>query len=760
MVAPALGDPERQVRQDALETLHFTVDSALLQELGERLIGQPHIALAELIKNSYDADARNCRVTFADNEIYVTDDGHGMSASEFRKYWIRIGSTHKIEQAVSRELKRPLTGAKGLGRLAVQFLASRLKVISTDAQTGRTITATVDWEDITPGEQLSQVDINLETGTEPANYPNGSNHGFRVVLSGLKHTWSEQDLRELGYEVWTLRSPLRRFGKSKYSSAADDFEVHVQSKVIEDAKDQFDAAVTKALENWKARISGELTGGRRGAKAVLALEFKANYPDGADPKIIRREIVLPVLEKDGDKDTPLLDRLKFEIRIYKNEGRQASGIRLTDFKYYLGLFGNVNVYDRGFRLPYYGTEHDWLEIAQEQASRRSVSSLLPSELSLDGSGDTRYMLDMPDPRRIFGILEIDTRHEAVAAGSGKEPGDVLTIQAGRDRLHDNAAYAQLRRLVRWALHFYANRYRARSLEVAERAAASDVVLPSEAQGRAIETLDAYKRDIPEKAFKQIQKSLKAAQTSLESSETRFQKRSAILAPLASAGMAALAANHEMARHRVTIGRIAGRLRQLRTKLPELGALADELEDIQNKQDALRRLFAPYVSAEDRDATSRLKVEPVVRSVVGAMRPLLPGVEFDFSGLDPEERFPNGAMAEWNALIQNVLANAWNAMLESKRKRLSFSSGAEGRQAFLRISDTGKGLGVSLDESSNYFEPFERGTEIPETMRSLALGGQGLGLAIVRMIAQSRNVEARFVQPKPGYATTFELSWRA
>ena len=30
--------------------LHFTVDAELLRELGERLVGKPHIALAELIK--------------------------------------------------------------------------------------------------------------------------------------------------------------------------------------------------------------------------------------------------------------------------------------------------------------------------------------------------------------------------------------------------------------------------------------------------------------------------------------------------------------------------------------------------------------------------------------------------------------------------------------------------------------------------------------------------------------------------------------
>ena len=41
----------------------FTVDSALLSELGERLVGQPQIALAELVKNSYDADATKVKIT-------------------------------------------------------------------------------------------------------------------------------------------------------------------------------------------------------------------------------------------------------------------------------------------------------------------------------------------------------------------------------------------------------------------------------------------------------------------------------------------------------------------------------------------------------------------------------------------------------------------------------------------------------------------------------------------------------------------------
>ena len=77
------------------EAVKFQADSALLRELGERLVGQPHIALAELIKNAYDADATLCTISINDNEITVTDNGHGMTEDEFLKHWMTIGTRNK-----------------------------------------------------------------------------------------------------------------------------------------------------------------------------------------------------------------------------------------------------------------------------------------------------------------------------------------------------------------------------------------------------------------------------------------------------------------------------------------------------------------------------------------------------------------------------------------------------------------------------------------------------------------------------------------
>src|SRR5688572_13023208 len=51
-------------RNHVMEKFKFTVDSALLNELGERLVESVHIALMELIKNSYDADAPKVTIAF------------------------------------------------------------------------------------------------------------------------------------------------------------------------------------------------------------------------------------------------------------------------------------------------------------------------------------------------------------------------------------------------------------------------------------------------------------------------------------------------------------------------------------------------------------------------------------------------------------------------------------------------------------------------------------------------------------------------
>ena len=193
--------------------------------------------------------------------------------------------------------------------------------------------------------------------------------------------------------------------------------------------------------------------------------------------------------------------------------------------------------------------------------------------------------------------------------------------------------------------------------------------------------------------------------------------------------------------------------------PELADALEQLERFVARFKEYRQLFAPLAEPEDRDATRRLPVRSITREVIRDFRSRMPGVEFYISDIPSDLHFPVGAFVEWSAVLQNLMFNAWDAMLDGSRRLVWFEGGTMRRRQFLRVSDTGSGLAVPIKESGQLFEPFERRTEVSEANRSLAIGGQGLGLAIVRMIAQSRSAEVEFVMPRKGFSTTIELSWK-
>ena len=142
-----------------------------------------------------------------------------------------------------------------------------------------------------------------------------------------------------------------------------------------------------------------------------------------------------------------------------------------------------------------------------------------------------------------------------------------------------------------------------------------------------------------------------------------------------------------------------------------------------------------------------------------MRPILPGIRIDVDAVPENLVLPRGTMAEWSALFQNVFSNAWNAMLKTGGKKIFCEGELTGKRHAIRISDQGAGLAVDLSDADELFEPFKRALELEDSLRPMMIGGQGIGLAIVKMIAESRGAEVGFVDPEEGFSTTFELSWR-
>jgi hypothetical protein len=164
-----------------METFKFTVDSALLNELGERLVESVHIALMELVKNAYDADATKVTITFGTTEdgaskIVILDTGTGMNLNEVRDYWMKIDTTNKLAKRFSRVYGRPRTGSKGIGRFSCRRLGSHLE-LSTVGKTkdGRLQKTEVkfDWVTFEAGTDVTEIECpgrsefikNEKTGT-------------------------------------------------------------------------------------------------------------------------------------------------------------------------------------------------------------------------------------------------------------------------------------------------------------------------------------------------------------------------------------------------------------------------------------------------------------------------------------------------------------------------------------------------------------------------------------------------------------------
>ena len=124
----------------------FRPRARMLQLLGDELIGSARLAVFELVKNAYDADANEVVVCLdlesaQGSAIIVTDDGEGMTLDVLRSVWLVPGDDHRQKQRLSdrktpKHHRLPL-GEKGLGRFAVHKLGNQITLVTRASQLRR-----------------------------------------------------------------------------------------------------------------------------------------------------------------------------------------------------------------------------------------------------------------------------------------------------------------------------------------------------------------------------------------------------------------------------------------------------------------------------------------------------------------------------------------------------------------------------------------------------------------------------------------------
>ena len=113
--------------------LNFKVSSGLKNIIGRDLIINDTVAIFELVKNAFDADAKKVQLYFDKDRIIIIDDGHGMTHDDLVNKWLFVAYSEKkkenqINQSDYRHsvTNKTFAGSKGVGRFSCDRLRTRL----------------------------------------------------------------------------------------------------------------------------------------------------------------------------------------------------------------------------------------------------------------------------------------------------------------------------------------------------------------------------------------------------------------------------------------------------------------------------------------------------------------------------------------------------------------------------------------------------------------------------------------------------------
>ncbi|WP_142684366.1 EcoRII N-terminal effector-binding domain-containing protein [Chitinophaga polysaccharea] len=223
--------------------ISFRPKAHILILLGEELIKNPVMAIYELIKNGYDADAKSVEVNFKNIEnleeatIIVKDTGTGITEEVLENVWFEPGSDFRkpISEEGIRVIKRsPLfkripMGEKGVGRFAVHKLGNKIRmysrpaIIHTDNNENiiskelldYELIVDIDWRRFSQSRYLEDVNITWYKNRNKENFRFKNDSGTYIEISDLKEEWTRGMARQLKRNTISMLSPKNDPSKFK-----------------------------------------------------------------------------------------------------------------------------------------------------------------------------------------------------------------------------------------------------------------------------------------------------------------------------------------------------------------------------------------------------------------------------------------------------------------------------------------------------------------------------------------------------------------
>lgn len=767
-----INTPESQYQLEELDkidpSMRFSVDSSLLFQLGEQLVTKPSIALAELVKNAYDADATEVTITMENigtpgGNILVEDNGHGMTLDEIKNGWMRIATVAKRETQTSRFFCRPLTGAKGVGRFAARRLGSKLtmqSVARTNFGTTESVVVEFDWfNNFKSGADIDRIPLTFSRREVDPN----TSTGVSLLVENTYDPWTISEVNQLRRDLVTLQSPFPKMRTIRTSSSKciPDLGFDIRFSITgKGGLETLSGTIGDAFINTAvAVLDGKIDGSGRGHYAIRLCS------SGETDGLI-----------DSHNDYAGLAGAKFRIYYLVYSRDEISDFSVSTLREKGRAQGGVALYIDGFRVfPYGEPSDDWLQL-DEYAGRNvdMAQDINPSSRVLElarspETGPRPYLL-LPRNYNLFGAVSLSqTLHPNIQ------------LNVSRQRLIDNPTVLSLRKFVQNGIYWMTMKYAAATEpRRSTKRTVRKQTLPSllEAAKDRLESVvspistttlsdrdasrDVFDSDVPETVVfpRELIEEVSAAigeaaeQARVEEIE-RISERS-MLRLLASAGTTLMIMNHQL-RHLISaVLQIQQDLQRMRTNIPldavtSFDDVVERVGEWHEMVDAQVSQLALLIAADRTEKRQPQLIYQIMEDVKRPMNYYMThyGVTFE-NNLPRDLRTPPIFAAELYTILLNILSNALKAVTDRPDRRIAVSGGRRFGEFFMQMKDTG--IGVPKEKREQVFEPF-----VTTSLTNPLLGvGTGLGLSVVRDTLALYDGKAQFIDTEPPWRTCIEI----
>jgi len=746
------------------QELKFTVDSALLRELGEKLVETVHLALSELVKNSYDADATEVEVIFETTDegktrIKVIDNGVGMNFEAVERYWMRIATTNKDKQNLSTVFGRHLTGAKGIGRFSCRRLGTHLTLITKGTADGNLVgkqsniqftRVEFPWTKFEAGTDVTTIKCPGEQNTIHENEVTGTTLIIESATEEWSHrgfSWLKRQLAVLAANQGAKRKGFKDDPGFLIMLSAPDFEGGIRDlreDLINSGWGTLDAHI-----NERGRAIYELHALGLGRRTITSSN---TYPD---LKGVKLKLGVLVYSHDQIRDKTVLSQ-------------KTIGDIINEW-------GGVQIKFRGFRVGSYGDD-DWLSIDYDRGLRKGTpkSELLAFAESLRGVDASRSLLNMLSAKSYVGSVEISNE------SSGFE------MKANREGFLASPSMDQLKQFVRFGIDWstilrdYYLRQEFQKIAINAKEEFEYVIDEKIESNRVVETALEYidkeirtvARTLPSVERREVEQSLtKATEAIRRHNESNISELSH-LRLIASTSTLLLIFSHEVKSLLALLEHSKNSLKGIAKSLSgnnknDVLEVADSFQELNIRLEELLQMTSLVGTDKSRAKPGRIALKPKLQKIekVFALITNKYGVQIDYSSVPDNILVKRFLEAEIYSILLNVLSNSIKAVIAGgKRKEIQITTKSENDKVILTVRDSG--IGLSSDRFREVFTPFVSDPEgklyanledqlNPED--NMIVGtGSGIGLGIVKEIIKAHEGKISFKEPSEGWSTELEI----